>query len=238
MRGHGRAVGDADIEDSEQARRQARAEGARGRPGGSLLVPGRLAAAASGRRPGSPQAWLLKRRVYGHAYRRACARPSGDAPREVGVGVESSPRGRWKALVEAVTVSARQGDSRVYTRHIGSISASPTACPLCGYGRAGTQNDHLGEAVILSTGASMPTQWTSPLPSHLGTPKEPSLMTSSKATELHSRPSALTDSGAPGLAAPLRPEPSKSAEELVSTWFAKHAIKHVLANQHLCWHTC
>ena len=28
---------------------------------------------------------------------------------------------------------------------IGSTSASPTACPLRGYGRAGTQNDRLGE---------------------------------------------------------------------------------------------
>ena len=30
-------------------------------------------------------------------------------------------------------------------RYIGSISASPTACPLCGYGRASTQNDSLSE---------------------------------------------------------------------------------------------
>ena len=27
------------------------------------------------------------------------------------------------------------------------MSAWPTACPLCGYGRAGTQNDRLGDAV-------------------------------------------------------------------------------------------
>ena len=44
--------------------------------------------------------------------------------------------------------------------YIGSISASPTACPLCGYGRAGAQNDRLGEAVILSTGTPTPAQWT------------------------------------------------------------------------------
>ena len=36
----------------------------------------------------------------------------------------------------------------------------PTACPLRGYGRAGTQNDRLGKAVILSTGAPLPAQWT------------------------------------------------------------------------------
>ena len=43
--------------------------------------------------------------------------------------------------------------------HIGSISASPTACQLCGYGHAGTQNDRLSEAVILSTGTPIPAQW-------------------------------------------------------------------------------
>ena len=39
-------------------------------------------------------------------------------------------------------------DRRLY---IGSISASPTACLLRGYGRVGTQNDRLAEAVNLST---------------------------------------------------------------------------------------
>ena len=33
--------------------------------------------------------------------------------------------------------------SNLYRLCIGSISASPTACPLHGYGRAGTQNDRL-----------------------------------------------------------------------------------------------
>ena len=40
----------------------------------------------------------------------------------------------------------------VHACYIGSTSASPTACLLRGSGRAGTQNDRLGEAVILSTG--------------------------------------------------------------------------------------
>ena len=40
------------------------------------------------------------------------------------------------------------------------ISASPTACLLRGYGRASTQNDRLGEAVILGTGTAIPAQWT------------------------------------------------------------------------------
>ena len=43
---------------------------------------------------------------------------------------------------------------------IGSISASLTACPLRGYGRGGTQNNRLSKAVILSTGTSVPAQWT------------------------------------------------------------------------------
>ena len=46
------------------------------------------------------------------------------------------------------------GTHRLY---IGSISASPTACPLRGYGRAGTQNDRLSEAVILTT---ISVRWT------------------------------------------------------------------------------
>ena len=48
----------------------------------------------------------------------------------------------------------------LYRLYIGSISASPTACPLRGYGRAGTQNDRLSEAVISSTSTPIPTQWT------------------------------------------------------------------------------
>ena len=42
--------------------------------------------------------------------------------------------------------------------YIGSILASPTACLLRGYGCAGTQNDLLAEAVILSTGTPIPAQ--------------------------------------------------------------------------------
>ena len=43
--------------------------------------------------------------------------------------------------------------------YIGSISASPTACLLRGYGRAGTRNDRPSSmAVILSTGTPIPTQ--------------------------------------------------------------------------------
>ena len=41
--------------------------------------------------------------------------------------------------------------------YIGSISASPTACPSRGYRRAGTQNDRLSEVVT-----AIPTRWTCP----------------------------------------------------------------------------
>ena len=50
--------------------------------------------------------------------------------------------------------------SDLYRLYIGSISEAPTACPLRGYGHAGTQNDRLFEAVILSTGTPIPAQWT------------------------------------------------------------------------------
>ena len=40
------------------------------------------------------------------------------------------------------------------------LSASPTACPLRGHGRAGTENDGLARAVVSSTGTSMPAQQT------------------------------------------------------------------------------
>ena len=42
--------------------------------------------------------------------------------------------------------------------YIDSISAPPTACPLRGHGRTGTQNDRLSEAAILSTGTPIPAQ--------------------------------------------------------------------------------
>ena len=41
---------------------------------------------------------------------------------------------------------------------MGPVSASPTVYLLRGYGRADTQNDRLGEAVILSTGTRVPAQ--------------------------------------------------------------------------------
>ena len=54
--------------------------------------------------------------------------------------------------------SAPLGTSCEDLRYIGSISASPTGCPLRGYGRAATQNDRLAEAIILSAGTSIPAQ--------------------------------------------------------------------------------
>ena len=46
---------------------------------------------------------------------------------------------------------------RTHLLYIGSISASPTACPSRGYRRAGTQNDRLSEVVT-----AIPTRWTCP----------------------------------------------------------------------------
>ena len=48
------------------------------------------------------------------------------------------------------------GTSAFKPLYVGSISASPTACLSRGYGRAGTQNDRLSGAVILSTGTPIP----------------------------------------------------------------------------------
>ena len=72
----------------------------------------------------------------------------GDA--EIVMAARASPAGAGSLL----------GPGALYRLYIGSISASPTACPLRGYGRAGTRNDHLGEAVILSTGTPIPAQRT------------------------------------------------------------------------------
>ena len=51
------------------------------------------------------------------------------------------------------TVEGRlHGVYGVLSAHIGSVLASPTACLLCGYGRADAQNHWLAEAVILIAG--------------------------------------------------------------------------------------
>ena len=52
---------------------------------------------------------------------------------------------------------AGTGDTHVYVLLYTLIySAPPTACLPRGYGRAGTQNDRLGEPVVMSTGTSIP----------------------------------------------------------------------------------
>ena len=57
-------------------------------------------------------------------------------------------------------VMVRRETATAYSRRQTGFNASPTACLLRGYGHAGTQNDRLAEAVILSTGTPIPTQWT------------------------------------------------------------------------------
>ena len=52
------------------------------------------------------------------------------------------------AVCSELLAGVRQPTTRQdQARHSGSISASPTACPLRGYGRVGTQNDRLSEAL-------------------------------------------------------------------------------------------
>ena len=62
--------------------------------------------------------------------------------------------GKAKAVVGALTCLPRHR-RRLY---IGSTSASPTACLLRGYWRAGTQNDRLDKEVIFGTGTPIPAQ--------------------------------------------------------------------------------
>ena len=73
--------------------------------------------------------------------------------------------GLWESLGKGGLASAYEGlqEQAVEAgraKKEAGISASPAACPSRGYGRAGTQNDHLGEAVILSAGAPIPAQRT------------------------------------------------------------------------------
>ena len=67
------------------------------------------------------------------------------------------------AYVVMAYMSPTSGTSHTGAATVGvpsSISAPPRECPLRGYGRAGTQNDRLSEAVILSTGTPIPAQRT------------------------------------------------------------------------------
>ena len=70
--------------------------------------------------------------MHGHAYRHAHRHECGRM------------RGRVYEYLPAHLCE----DIYIGSIYIGSISASPTACPLRGYGRAGTQNDRLGETDI------------------------------------------------------------------------------------------
>ena len=71
------------------------------------------------------------------------------------------PAAQRRAIFGEVAALASVFDE-VQTAHgglyTGSTSPSPTACESGGHGRAGTQNDRLGEAVILRTGTHVPAQ--------------------------------------------------------------------------------
>ena len=58
-------------------------------------------------------------------------------------------------VAAVVRVLASVGFCHHSTTVPGSISASPTASLLRGHGRAGTSNDRLAEALVLSTGTSV-----------------------------------------------------------------------------------
>ena len=80
------------------------------------------------------------------------------------VGIGGSGARRLEFVVSGLKASLVLGklignSGRAAITIIG-ISASPTACPLCGYGCAGTQHYRLSEAVILSTSTPIPAQRT------------------------------------------------------------------------------
>ena len=87
--------------------------------------------------------------VYTHAYTRACTRVYTNVCAYVYTHVHTQLE--RLSYIEDVICGAV-----ICAITIIGISASPTACPLRGYGRAGTQNDRLSEAVILSTGTLVP----------------------------------------------------------------------------------
>ena len=70
----------------------------------------------------------------------------------------SKAKAEWLADVVAMTVDSAPSHASDQTGRPSAISASPTACPLRGCGCAGTKNDRLSDAVILSTGAPVPAQ--------------------------------------------------------------------------------
>ena len=77
----------------------------------------------------------------------------------LGVRRRHAPKDRTKKNAGVRRMRCRSlGDDDGGGGFIG-ISASPMACPLRGYGCAGTQSDRLGEAVIVGTGAPIPAQW-------------------------------------------------------------------------------
>ena len=62
----------------------------------------------------------------------------------------------WPMIMKGLVSSMAAGAAGTDPSEVAVVSASPTACLLRGYGRAGTQNDRLGEAVILSTRTPIP----------------------------------------------------------------------------------
>ena len=116
-------------------------------------------------------AFNVRRHVCRHVYRHMCRHVRRPVPRASEMWATQGLRIHiLQAVVALGSHGAAMSRSDVHehssrraaercsraSQHIGSISASPTACLLCGYGRAGTQNDRLAEAVVLSTRTSIP----------------------------------------------------------------------------------
>ena len=83
-------------------------------------------------------------RVFGRLQIDACPRRSPSACSEI---LKKKARGVAALEPHAFASRRTQPSCSGYRLYIGSTSASPTACPLRGYGRAGTQSDRLGAPV-------------------------------------------------------------------------------------------
>ena len=102
-----------------------------------------------------------RRRARVARTRRAHTHPRTRARMNARTNAHAHARMHLQAEIGGLQAYAKSRGIRVVPdNHVGSISASPTACPLRAYGRAGTQNDRLSEAVILSTDTPIRAQRT------------------------------------------------------------------------------
>ena len=101
--------------------------------------------------------WYTPAHARAHARSHACVHVCMRAPTHMGRRYALAAGCKIPGVSESCCAKHQEVRSCLY---IGSISVSPTACPLRRYGRAGTQDDRLRAAVILSTGTPIRAQWT------------------------------------------------------------------------------